>query len=95
MLRPDFIFFSQQADGAIVADIVDPHGTHFSDALPKLRGLAAYAEKHAPVYRRIEAVAKIGETLRVLDLSESDVRQAVAQARDAKSLYESVFASTL
>ena len=95
VLRPDFIFFSRQADGAIVADIVDPHGTHFSDALPKLRGLAAYAEKHAPIYRRIEAVAKIGDTLRVLDLSESDVRQAVAAARDAKGLYESEVASTL
>lgn len=27
VLRPDFLFFARQADGSIVADIVDPHGT--------------------------------------------------------------------
>jgi len=41
MMRPDFIFFAQIADGTIVADIVDPHGTQFSDSIPKLRGLAS------------------------------------------------------
>jgi type III restriction enzyme len=30
IVRPDFIFFSTQADGSITADIVDPHGTQFS-----------------------------------------------------------------
>ena len=33
IFRPDFIFFSTQSDGTIAADIVDPHGTQFSDAL--------------------------------------------------------------
>lgn len=93
ILRPDFIFFSTQADGTIAADIVDPHGIHFSDALPKLQGLAQYAETHSQVYRRIEAVAKIGEKLRVLDLTDSTVRKAVFEAQDAKTLYEGAFAS--
>ena len=87
IVRPDFIFFGTQSDGTVVADIVDPHGTHFGDALPKLQGLAKYAQTHAGSYRRIEAVAKIENTLRVLDLTDATVRKAVAEAKDAKSLY--------
>jgi len=93
ILRPDFIFFSQQADGKIVADIVDPHGTQFSDALPKLQGLATYAEHHAQAYRRIEAVAKVGDKLRVLELTDPGIRSAVAAATNAKTLYTSELAS--
>ena len=75
--------------GTIVADIVDPHGTQFSDALPKLQGLARYAETYPKVYRRVEAVAKVGESLRVLDMTSAKVRKAVVEAQDAKGLYES------
>ena len=60
---------------------MDPHGTHFSDALPKLQGLARDAETHPKVYRRIEAVAEIGDKLRVLDLTDSAVRKEVAAVR--------------
>ncbi|MBU1249228.1 MAG: DEAD/DEAH box helicase family protein [Proteobacteria bacterium] len=93
IVRPDFIFFSLQSDGTTVADIVDPHGTQYSDALPKLQGLACYAEAYAAIYRRIEAVAKVGDKLRVLDLTNSTVRKAIADAKDVKSLYEGTFAS--
>jgi len=82
-----------QEDGTIAADIVDPHGTYLSDALPKLQGLASYTETHLNVYRRVETVAKVGDKLRVLDLTDTAVRKAVAEARDAKSLYEGAFAS--
>jgi type III restriction enzyme len=87
IVRPDFVFFAIQSDGTVVADIVDPHGTQFSDAIPKLRGLAKYAETHTHIYRRIETVAKVDDTLRVLDLTNAVVRKAVAGATDAKSLY--------
>jgi hypothetical protein len=93
IVRPDFIFFADQADGTVVADIVDPHGTQFSDAIPKLQGLAKYVETHDHVYRRVETVAKIDDTLRVLDLTNGTVRKAVFEAKDAKSLYEGSFAS--
>jgi hypothetical protein len=93
IMRPDFLFFAQQADGTVVADLVDPHGTQFSDALPKLRGLAHYAETHPEAFRRIEAVAKVGAALRVLDLTDAVVRQAVDEAADAVSLYTGAFAS--
>jgi hypothetical protein len=93
IVRPDFIFFSKQADGSVGAGLVDPHGTQFSDALPKLQGLARYAEAHPKIFRRIEAVAKVGDTLRVLDLTSAETRKAVADAKDAKGLYESGVAS--
>lgn len=93
IVRPDFIFFSTQSDGTVAVDIVDPHGTQFSDAIPKLQGLAHYAETHPKVYRRIETVAKVRDTLRVLDLTSATVRKAVAEAKDAKSLYEAPCAS--
>ena len=93
IVRPDFIIFSRQSDGTTAADIVDPHGTQFSDALPKLQGLACYAETHATIFRRIDAVAKVGDKLRVLDLTDSTVRKEVAEAKDAKGLYVGTLAS--
>jgi type III restriction enzyme len=93
IVRPDFIFFAVQSDGSVAADIVDPHGTQFSDAIPKLQGLVKYAETYPHVYRRIETVAKVGDTLRVLDLTSATVRKAVFESKDARSLYEGPFAS--
>lgn len=88
IVRPDFIFFARLPNGSIVADIIDPHGIQFGDALPKLRGLAEYAEANKDVFRRIEAVAEVGGTYRVLDLTESSVREAIRKATSTKSLYE-------
>ena len=87
IVRPDFIFFAKQADGTVAADIVDPHSLHLADALPKLQGLALYAETHAKVYRRIESVAEAMGKLRVLDLTNEDVRRDIAAAKDAASLF--------
>jgi len=92
IVRPDFIFFAEQ-DGKVVTDLVDPHGLHLADALPKLQGLAAYAQEHANAYRRVEAVAEASGKLRVLDLTRADVRQAVLEASSAKSLYEGLWAA--
>jgi hypothetical protein len=91
IVRPDFVLFAEQ-DGNIVADIIDPHGFHLADALPKLKGLARYAETHPQTYRRIEAVADTGGTLRVLDLTRDDVRQAIMEATSAQALYNGVMA---
>jgi hypothetical protein len=93
ILRPDFLFFAQFPDGRFVVDIIDPHGIHLADAVPKLQGLARYAEEHPGAYRRIESVAESGGRLRVLDLTRAEVRKSVAEAKDAKSLYESALAS--
>lgn len=87
IIRPDFIFFAKLPNGTIAADIVDPHGTHFAEALPKLKGLARYAEHHGAHFRRIEAVAKIGDSYRVLDLTEPRTRGAIMVATSIRDLY--------
>ena len=57
--------------------------------MPKLKGLAQYAERFGDQYRRIEAVAKIGDKFRVLDLKEAPTRASVYAATTIKALYES------
>ncbi|UZB06182.1 DEAD/DEAH box helicase family protein (plasmid) [Xanthomonas citri pv. fuscans] len=86
IVRPDFVFFAEQ-DGNVVVDLVDPHGLHLADALPKLQGLATYAETHAKAYRRIESVAEVKGKLRALDLTSEEVRKAISIAKDATSLF--------
>lgn len=92
-MRPDFIFFGTQHDGQIAVDLVDPHGHHLADALPKLRGLSDFAERFPGNFRRIESVAETSSTLRVLDITKSHVRDAIREAQSAKALYESDLAS--
>mgnify|MGYP006270761643 FL=1 len=92
IVRPDFIFFEKLSDGSIAADIVDPHGTQFGDSIPKLKGLAKYAATYGETFRRIDAVAKVGKSFRVLDLKEEAVRAAVESATSVKALYESAVA---
>lgn len=86
------LFFSQVA-GKIVVDIVDPHGTHLTDSMSKLKGLAKYAEIHYMHYRRIEAVAEINGKFKVLDLTEALVRLAILKEKSSKSLYEGSLAN--
>jgi type III restriction enzyme len=93
IVRPDFIFFVTQRDGAVLADIVDPHGLHLKDASPKLKGLALFAATHANAFRRIESIAEAMGKLRVLDLTNEDVRKAIADASDATALFSGVLAS--
>jgi type III restriction enzyme len=93
IVRPDFIFMAMADDGTLVADLVDPHGLHLADALPKLRGLAQYAATHTGAFRRMESVAEAHGRLRVLDLKKAAVRDAIAQAEDAAGLFRGPLAS--
>ncbi len=92
IVRPDFVFLAEE-DGEIVADIVDPHGFHLADALPKLKGLAHYAEIHPDDFRRIEAVADVSGKLRALDLTRKNVRNEIMTAESAEALYKSALAT--
>lgn len=87
IMRPDFLFFVELPDGKVAVDIVDPHGVHLADALPKLQGLAHYAAAHPQKYRRIEAIAEAGGKLRVLDLTREEVRKSIGVAEKAAPLY--------
>lgn len=92
-LRPDYIFFSRSTTGKLMVNLVDPHGHHLADALPKLQGLANFAEEFADEFDRIESVADADGALRVLDLKKHSVREAIRSATSAKGLYESEIAS--
>lgn len=87
LVRPDFIVFDRASNGQVVASIVDPHGHHYADALPKLRGLSAYAEQYGDHYARIDSIAKIDGTLRVLELKDPHVREGIVQATSVEALY--------
>lgn len=87
-MRPDFLFFHTDAQGALRASIVDPHGTHLADALPKLKGLARFAEEYGEEFMRIEAVDSVNGVLKVLDMKDPNVRAAVETATTARGLYE-------
>ena len=84
LVRPDFVFFSQHADDNIVADIVDPHGHHLADSLPKLIGLARYAEQNGDWYGRIDAISEVDGQYRLLNLKDFEVRKAISTAASAK-----------
>lgn len=88
-LRPDFLFFVGGLDGVRV-NIVDPHGSWLPDALPKLRGMARFAEVYGESFHRIESISRIDGELRVLDLTLPEVRKIVLEAIDADSAYREV-----
>ncbi|MDX3931294.1 MAG: DEAD/DEAH box helicase family protein [Stenotrophomonas sp.] len=92
VVRPDFLFFAEH-EGKLVTDLVDPHGLQYADALPKLRGIATYAENHPAAYRRVESVAEANGVLRVLNLKRPDVREAIKKATDAISIFRGSLAS--
>lgn len=86
-LCPDFIFFSGDPSNPRPS-LIDPHGYHLGDALPKLRGFADYADQYGDEFHRIEVVAQMKDRrLRVLDFKQLKVRSAVRDAVDAESLY--------
>lgn len=94
-MQPDFIFITKMGDGSLAASIVDPHGLQFSDALPKLKGLAYFAEKHGDQFVRIDALAHDkGKKMVLLSMKDEATRKAVREALDAKSLFNSPLART-
>ena len=68
-MHPDFVFF-HEVDGEAMASIVDPHGHHLDDSLVKLQALAEFAEEHGVSFHRIEALSKVGDVMKKLDLQE-------------------------
>lgn len=86
-MYPDFIFFTDTGNG-VEASIVDPHGDHLADALPKLRGLSAYALAHGDAYKRIEAIIEDRESksFMAIDLKSEVVRDAIRDLGDKSVL---------
>ncbi|MFA3840730.1 DEAD/DEAH box helicase [Streptomyces aureus] len=75
-LSPDFIFV-HRIRGELRASLVDPHGTHLADAVPKLQGLAEYAQEHKDEFQRIQSVAKVDGTYLMINHQDAATRSAV------------------
>lgn len=75
-MHPDFVFFNE-IDGAVLPSIVDPHGHHLEDSLVKLQGLANFAKTFGDRFHRVEAVTKLANSMRILDLKTPAVRDAI------------------
>ncbi len=85
-LRPDFIFFVRDdADGRLWPSIVDPHGAHLSDTVPKLRGYVEYLREFPGVFKQVLAVSDFPKRkeYRALNLLRSDVQDAIMDFKDA------------
>jgi type III restriction enzyme len=92
-LQPDFVFVDRNADGQLVAAIVDPHSGHLADALPRLIGLADFAEAYGDHFSRIDSIDEDkNKKMRVLDMEDAEVRKAVRAAASATDLFNSVVA---
>jgi len=84
-MYPDFIVV-REVEGRIVIDILDPHDPTRADSVPKAKGLSWYAEQHGARFGRIQAIAKVGNQLRRLELTDSEVRNALAVVESADGL---------
>lgn len=86
IVRPDFLIFQKMGDDSIGVSIVDPHGDQYGDALPKVKGLAKYAEAYGHHYLRIDSLAEINGKMKVLDLKSSLTRKAVLETPDGSGV---------
>jgi type III restriction enzyme len=75
-MHPDFVFF-HEVSGDVVASIVDPHGHHLDDAASKLKALAKFAIDFGGAFHRIESVAEVDGSMKVIDLQKVTARDAV------------------
>ena len=63
--------------------IVDPHGLHLADTLPKLKGIARYVEDFGETYSRYWFVSDYKGKAMYLDMKDSETRTIVNEASDA------------
>ena len=84
-LYPDFIVF-RMVKGKTVVDILDPHSSSYSDAIPKAKGLARYAALHGEQFGRIELIHKMNGQLRRLDLKDEAIRNRIMKATERPHL---------
>lgn len=85
---PDFLFV-HDIGGQLLASLVDPHGTHLADAVPKLKGISEYTARHGDAFHRIQSIANVDKQYRMLNLKDSVTRQAIDsfEGADAAELF--------
>lgn len=82
VLHPDFIFFEKVGDREMPA-IVDPHGLHLADTMPKLKGIARYVEDFGESFSRYWFVSDYKGQASYLDMKDSETRAVIGTASDA------------
>lgn len=86
-LYPDFIVVSRDERESLSASIVDPHGQWLGDAGDKLRGLAAYAARHAAAFARVVSVIRMTDgTYRYLDMLDSAMPERLETVNSPESV---------
>ena len=78
-LYPDFALF-RKAKGKLVADILDPPSSSYSDTIPKAEGLAKFAEMHGVQFGRIALIHEVNGRLQRLDLKDKATRNKIWKA---------------
>lgn len=77
-LRPDFIFFARDNEGKVWPTIVDPHGTHLSDVVPKLKGYVEYLREFPGIFKQVLSVGTLPDgEYRALNLLRNEVQEAI------------------
>lgn len=87
VLYPDFIFFEKVKD-IEMPSVVDPHGIHLTDTLPKLKGIAAYTEEYGDIYNRYWFVSDYKGQAMYLDMKNPETREVIKKATDALECFE-------
>lgn len=82
VLHPDFIFFEKVGDSEMPA-IVDPHGLHLADTMPKLKGVARYVEDFGESFSRYWFVSDFKGQATYLDMKDAETRAVITTASDA------------
>lgn len=82
VLHPDFIFFEKVGDREMPA-VVDPHGIHLADTLPKLKGVARYVEDFGESFSRYWFVSDYKGQATYLDMKDAETRAVIGTASDA------------
>ena len=90
LMHPDFLFWHDDGDGEYVMDIVDPHRFDLADTSAKWSALSRYAQDHTDRVRRCLAIAKVGGSLRALDLTAAGIDERIAAATN-QNLLEAIF----
>ena len=99
-LQPDFLIIRRNNEDELTVSIVDPHGTHLGDAVPKIKALAEYAIRCETLpegeggftFARIDSIAvNSAGNLAALDLTEPETRSFVLafEGMDAKGMFDS------
>jgi type III restriction enzyme len=85
-MYPDFLIFRERPGNRVVVDILEPHSGE--DSVAKLKGMAAFAERHGHAFGRIEMIRSVGGGLKRLGVHDPAVRRMVSDIASHEQLLQ-------